>query len=120
MSTRDDLLELEHEAWQALSTDGETAAAFYVDHLADHVLMLLPGGLVIDERDAVVESMKGAPWDGFEITDERVLELGDQAAVVAYRATARRSGKDYKALFNSTYVRENGEWKLVLHQQTPV
>jgi hypothetical protein len=119
MSTENDLLELEHRAWQALSTDGETAAAFYAEHLGEHVLMLLPGGLVIDERDAVVESMRGAPWDAFELTDERVVELGDRAGVVAYRAAARRSGKDYQALFNSTYVRENGEWKLVLHQQTP-
>jgi hypothetical protein len=120
MSTRHDLLELEREAWRALSTDGETAAAHYEKLLADEVLMLLPGGLVIDDRQAVIESMRGAPWDGFEITDERVLELDDRTAVVAYRATAQRSGQDYEALFNSTYVRDDGQWRLTLHQQTPV
>lgn len=120
MSTRQDLVDLEHAAWRALSTDGEAAAAFYADRLGENVLMLLPGGVVIDQRDAVVDSMAGAPWDGFEITDERVLELGDRAAVLAYRATASRSGQDYEALFNSTYVRDDGGWKLVLHQQTPL
>jgi hypothetical protein len=120
MSTRHDLLELEREAWRALSTDGETAAGHYEKLLAEDVLMLLPGGLVIDDRQAVIDSMLGAPWDRFEITDERVLELDDRIAVVAYRATAQRSDQEYEALFNSTYVRDDGEWRLALHQQTPV
>jgi hypothetical protein len=39
--------------------------------------MLLPGGLVIDQRDAVVDSMKGAPTDGFEITAGRPTNSSD-------------------------------------------
>ena len=120
MSVRDDLIELERESWRALSTDGDTAAGHYEALLADEVLMLLPGGLVIDDRRKVVDSMRGAHWDSFEITDERVLELDDRTAVVAYRATARRADHDYDALFNSTYVRDDGTWRLVLHQQTPI
>ena len=120
MSTREDLLMLERAAWLALSTDGEAAARHYEVQLADEVLMLLPGGLVVDDRRAVIDSMRGAPWDAFEITDERVLELGDQTAVVAYRATAQRGDQEYEALFNSTYVRRSGGWRLALHQQTPV
>jgi len=34
-----------------------------------------------------------------------VLELNEASAVVAYKATARRDGGQYTALFNSTYVR---------------
>lgn len=82
--------------------------------------MLLPGGLVIDDRARVIESMRGTPWTSFELTDERVLPLTEESAVVAYRATARREGDDYTALFNSTYVREGNSWRLALHQQTPV
>ena len=117
MSTSEEVLGLEREAWRVLSTDG--AAAFYDRVLADDVLMLLPGGLVIDDRQAVVDSMSGPPWDRFELAEERVLELNDQTAVVAYRAIAHRSDQDYEAWFNSTYVRSDGEWKLALHQQTP-
>lgn len=120
MTTSDDLLDLEREGWQALSTDGEAAADYYARMLADDVLMLLPGGLVIDDRQQVIDSMQGAPWDSFEVSEARVLELDDRTAVVAYRATARRSGGDYEALFNSTYVSAGGEWRLALHQQTPV
>ena len=119
MDTSDELVELERAAWDALSTDG-AAAAFYEEVLATDVLMLLPGGMVIDDRDAVIHSMQGAPWSSFELADERVHRLTDTSAVVAYRATARRGDQEYTALFNSTYVREGEAWRLALHQQTPL
>lgn len=114
------LIDLERAAWRALSSDGDTAAMFYSDVLADEVLMLLPGGLVIDDRDQVIESMRGASWASFDLADERVHDLTPDSAVVAYRATAHRDGVDYHALFNSTYVREDASWKLAVHQQTPI
>ena len=120
MTVHDELTELEHDAWRALSTDGEAAAAFYDRVLASDVLMLLPGGLVIDDRRAVLESMRGPPWDDFTFIDERVVELGEQCAVVAYQVMAHRADQEYEALFNSTYVREDGAWRLALHQQTPL
>jgi hypothetical protein len=88
--------------------------------LADDVLMLLPGDMVIDDRSTVVASMQGAPWDSYELADEHIVELGGDAAVVGYRATATRAGEPYTALFNSTYVRGNDGWRLAVHQQTPV
>ena len=64
--------------------------------------------------------MRAAPWTSFELADERVLDLTADCAVVAYRATTRRDGADYDALFNSTYVREGASWKPAFHQQTPI
>lgn len=119
MTPAEELLEIEHQGWRALSTDGDTAAAHYDRILADDVLVLLPGGLVIDDRRGVVDSMRGEPWDSYELSDERVLPLDPDAAVVAYQATARRADAIYTGLFNSTYVRERGSWRLALHQQTP-
>ena len=120
MSTSTELLELEREGWDALSTDGEAATAYYDRVLAGDVLMLLPGGMVIDDRATVVASRQGAAWQSYEMTDEHVVPLGEDAAVVGYRATATRDDEPYTALFNSTYVRAGGEWKLAVHQQTPV
>jgi len=116
----EELITLERAGWEALSTDGPTAASFYDDVLADDVLVLLPGGMVIDDREAMVKSMQGDPWDAYDLQDERVMPFGDAAAVVAYRAVARRAGQEYAALCNSTYVRQDGTWKLALHQQTPL
>jgi hypothetical protein len=115
----DDLVELERSGWNALATSADDAAAFYEGVLARRVLMLLPGGMVIDDRARVVDSMRGAPWDSFELAGETVLPLSDSSAVVAYRARARRGDAEYEALIASTYVREDGAWRLALHQQTP-
>lgn len=116
-----DLIDLEHAGWRALSTGGEAAAAFYGEVLAPEVVMLLPGGLVVTDRDEAVRSMSGAPWDRFELADERVHVLTDTCAVVAYRATASRGGTAYRALVGSTYVASasDGRWRLAAHQQTP-
>jgi hypothetical protein len=119
MTAPQELVRLERQVWRALCTGGRMAADLLEDVLAEHVLMLLPGGLVIDDRRSAIDSMGGAPWDDFEITDERVVELGPGAAVVTYRASARRADQHYEALFNSTYLREHGHWRLALHQQTP-
>lgn len=119
MSTETDLADLERSGWQALATSGDAAAAFYDEVLAQDVLMLLPGATVIDDRARVVDSMRGAPWDEFELSDERVVPLGGDGAVVAYRAAARRGDMHYEALFTSTYIREDGAWRLAVHQQTP-
>jgi hypothetical protein len=113
----DALTQLERDAWDALSTEG-AAAPFYERMLARDVLMLLPG-FVVDDRAKVIESMSGAPWSSHDLQDMRVFRLGTDAAVVAYSGTAVRGGHEYHALFNSTYVREDGEWRLALHQQTP-
>jgi ketosteroid isomerase-like protein len=120
MTTTDDLIAQERAGWDALSTSGDAAQAHYQDVLATNVLVVLPGGLMIDDRDEVVRSMSGAAWDAWEMGDERVVELGDGVGVLAYRGTARRGGQTYEASFTSTYVQERGTWKLAVHQQSPV
>jgi hypothetical protein len=120
MRDGDELIRLEREAWKALTTSGDAAQYFYDHVLANDVLILMPGGLVMDTRDAVVAVMHEADWTDVEASDERVVPLSPDAAVVAYRATAKRWGSEYTALFNSTYVRESGQWRLKVHQQTPL
>ena len=86
----DELVELERESWEALTTKG-AAAPFYERALAEQIVMLMPGGMVIDDRQTVIDAMSGDPWDEYELlSDVRVLPLGDWAAVVHYRARARR------------------------------
>ena len=118
MTTYDELLDLERRSWEALSTEG-AASSFYDKVLARDVLIVMPGGMVIDDRQQVVDSMGGTPWSSFELSEVRVLELGDGGAALVYKVKADREGTAYQALLNSTYIREDGEWRLALHQQTP-
>lgn len=112
------LVELERAGWAALGVGGDAAREHYEHVLSDAPLMLLPGGLVLGDRAAMVESMTGTPWDEHELEDVRVHRLADGAAVVAYGVQARRGDLRYSALMSSVYVRQDG-WRLALHQQTP-
>lgn len=120
MATEEELLEMERTGWDALSTGGDVAASHYADVLAGTVLFLLPGGMVLDDCAAVIDSMGGDPWSSYQFSDERVVELNEDCAVLPYRARAMRNNTEYAALINSTYVRHGGTWKLAVYQQTPV
>ncbi len=83
-------------------------------------MLIVLGGVVIDDRAEAVASMSGRPWESFVLTDERVVAIAETCVAVAYKAIARRDEQDYTALFTSIYVRAGDEWKLAVHQQTPV
>jgi Domain of unknown function (DUF4440) len=111
-----ELVARERDGWQSL-VDG-TAAAFYRDALTNDALLVVPG-MVID-GSTWVESLQGAQWSHFELSDARILELTGDCAALVYRAEARREGEPtYAALITSIYRREGDTWKLALHQQTP-
>jgi hypothetical protein len=116
-----DLIDLEEQGWQALSSGGEASKNFYSSVLRDDSVMLFPGGMLIDGKEKILKSLVAQPWKSFQIEEPRVISLSESAGVLVYRVTAQREGGDtYVALINSTYVLSNGTWKLVLHQQTLV
>jgi hypothetical protein len=119
MGFADEVLDIEHAGWQALAMAG-AAPAFYDQVLDDEIVFLLPGGLRVDNRVDVIDSLSGAPWDWYRIDDAHVLALGDGVACVHYRAAAQRGDEPvYEALMASTYVRRPDGWRLAVHQQTP-
>ena len=115
-----ELIELEERGWRALASDPRTASEFYEQILDDTVVMLLPGGMRLTDRAAIVASMGGQPWASYRLEEPRVHRLTDAAAVVTYGVVAQRDGSPpYSALMTSTYVRRDDGWKLAVHQQTP-
>lgn len=120
MSSRQDLIDLETSGWQALSVGGDRATAFYDEVLDDQPVMLLPGGMLLGEREQILESMSGPPWSSFRLDNTRVITPTTDVGVVVYGVVAQREGQpDYSALISSTYVRRNGRWRMTMHQQTP-
>jgi len=119
MDHHDELIALETEGWRALSTDGAAVTEFYSRMLDKSIVMLLPGGMRLADRDVILESMSGAPWTSFQIEEPQVIDLGSEAAVVVYGVVADRDGGDYSALVSSAYVRGDDGWRLAFHQQTP-
>ncbi len=113
------LLELEHRGWQSLC-DG-TGADFYGRIMTDDAVMVLANGAVMD-RSHVVEALEGSPtWAGYDLTDERVVTIGPDAAALVYTGSAHRDGSQPSvvATMSSVYVRTTDGWRLAVYQQTP-
>ncbi|MCR2812689.1 nuclear transport factor 2 family protein [Microbacterium sp. zg.Y1090] len=115
-----DLLRVETAGWQSLC-DG-TGGDFYGSLMTDDGLMVLADGSVLD-RDGVVASLADAPaWSAYEITHERMVDVGSDVVAFVYRARAFRAsgGPPFDALMSSVYRWRGGRWRLALYQQTPV
>ena len=115
-----ELAGLEQQGWEALSAAGSAAAAFYERQLDGTVVMLLPGGLMLDDRAAMIKSMSGPPWSSYQLQDLRVFQPTPDTGIVVYGVVARRGdASPYSALVSSHYVRRDDGWKMTFHQQTP-
>jgi hypothetical protein len=108
-----ELLEIEH----ALANGGGDE---YREHLADNAIVIVPAE-TLDKHQAV-EAMERSPaWDEVEISEPHVREIGDEGAVLTYKFRGQRGADHaYGALMSSAYSKDDGSWKLVLHQQTPL
>jgi hypothetical protein len=116
LSVIERLLELEEGFWKAAG-NGD----YYREHMASDGLCVLPVG-VLDREETAAAIDESEPWAEFEIHDVTALDLGDDEAALCYRAEAFRDDPShgYTALISSVYTRLSGEWKLNLHQQTPI
>ena len=116
----EELLALEQRAWSALTSD-EDAAEFYERILSHDMVMVLPG-MVLDRAEAMESWMRSVPWRDVKIDDVRLVSLDTNAALLTYRATARRAEdvESYRALCTSAYRMADGRWWLVFQQQTPL
>ncbi len=78
-----------------------------------------PAGIL--QGDAIWDRLKtGSPWRSVSMTDRNFTRQGD-VVVLAYRASAEKpDAAIYEALCASTYLRDEGKWLRMSHQQTPV
>jgi hypothetical protein len=115
-----ELIDLERQGWEALSTEGDAGRAFYASVLREDAVMLFPGGLRLDGRGHILQSIGAQPWQTFRMDEQETVSLSANVVTLIYRARGQREGAEpYAALITSTYVHE-GEWKLVVHQHTPL
>jgi hypothetical protein len=114
MTRIDDLWEMEKSFWL-------NGVDFYRQHMGDDAIMIFAEPVGILQGKQIISSLEGAPrWQAVQFAGQRELQTS-QATVLAYRATGLRpdAGR-YEAFCSSTYVRRNGTWMLVAHQQTPL
>lgn len=118
-----DFVGLERQGWDALVSG--RGAEFYEWMLTPEALIVVPG-MVLDRQQTLASWEGLPPWSEYNLSDERVVPLGTQTALVTCQVSARRSSdqEPYRTRLTSVYVRpgggEDGEWRLAFHQQTPL
>jgi len=112
---KDHLCRMEKDFW----TQG---AKFFERNLAYAAIIVLPEPTGVLTRDEILTSLGRQPrWSEVTLEEPRLLELSDRAALLTYKATAkRRDSEPYVVRASSAYVRDGGAWKLAFHQQTPL
>lgn len=111
-----DVLEIEESFWQS-SGDQD----FYETHVADSGRFVLSMG-VLDKRDVVDAMGQADPWASYEMSDPTFVPIEDGVVGLLYEATGKRTedAEEYRAHILSVYQAKDGDWQLVLHQQTPL
>jgi hypothetical protein len=75
---------------------------------------------VLGKEETVASISQTLRWRDVEFTEVKAVTLAMDAALIVYRATARRAEHaTYVTRASSVYVRQKGAWKLAFHQQTP-
>lgn len=113
MNVRDDLLAMERKLWLG-------GRAEYRGALDDDCLLAFTTMAGVSSRDEVADQVDGNRWRDLDIDVEGFLQPTDDVALVTYRASAVRGDEPYEARVSSGYVRRDGAWKLMFHQQTPL
>lgn len=115
MNDEKELLGLEEEFWRG-------GADFYRTNVTDEALMVFAEPVGVLDKAQAVESIASAPrWSDVRFEGAKVVRLSNDAALLTYKATARRDGDaaPYVTLASSVYVVRAGGRKLAFHQQTP-
>lgn len=115
-----ELLDLEHAGWQSLCDS--TGSDFYGQLMTEDGVMILAHGQVLTRQEVINSLSEAPPWKSYAIEDERLVPLGDSAAVLVYRGTASRDDlpAPFVALMASVYLRRGDGWALASYQQTPI
>ncbi len=115
-----ELIRLEQRGWDALSRSA--GGDFYGQLMTPDALMVLVNGMVLD-RDTIEKSLnESPPWESYALIEERLVEVGSDAAALVYKAHASRDGQTepFVALMSSVYRLIDGEPRLTLYQQTTI
>lgn len=96
--------------------------AWMEKHYADEYTWVDPGGGISDKSEDIAQA-KNLTFDSMELSDMRVRVVGDTGVVtsiVTIKGKHMENDISGKYRLTDTYVKRNGEWKLLAAQATPV
>lgn len=118
MDLKETLMALEEKFWEASSAAN---ISLIREYLTDDALAVGTFGIL--DKETTIAINEGQPPFLFWRIERapQILQLTTESAIVIYKATAQREGREpFTVMISSTYVNRNGSWKLVFHHQTPL
>lgn len=109
------LLHEEHTGWRAILAGH--GGEHYARAMTRDALMVVEGA-VLGREDMIAAFRSARPWDEYELHEPAVIRLGEHAGVLVYRAVARRGDDTANLRMSTTYLYEDGAWRVAAHQQT--
>lgn len=114
MSLQKDLLNKEEGLWSG----GPSA---YRHTLDGDCLVAFTEMAGVQTRDEIANMAgKGSRWHDVDIDVEGFLQPTDDVTILTYRVSAVRDNEPYSARVSSGYVKRDGDWRMMFHQQTPL
>jgi hypothetical protein len=77
----------------------------------------------VQSRDEIAAMAgEGGRWRDVDIEVEGFLQPTDDVTILTYRVSAVNgtAGAPYAARVSSGYVKRDGDWRMMFHQQTPL
>lgn len=114
-------MSVEQELWGHEERFWLDGAETFGKRLSGDAVIVFPYPAGILQGQGMLEGLNATPnWRSVVMSD-RVFRRRGETALLAYRASAERAEEDfYEALCASTYLDDDGDWRLISHQQTPV
>jgi hypothetical protein len=115
MTIQDELTPIERGFWTG-------DAGYYRENLDDECVTVFAEMAGKFRKDQIAGMIKDKDrWRDLKLDVKGCLEPAPGFAILTYAVTASRHNKSpYAAVVSSVYVRRNGAWKMVMHQQTPL
>ena len=115
MTIVDELLPIERGFW----TGGADYYRQNLDDLCVTVFTEMAGAFKREEIAGMIADTDR--WRDLQLDVKGCLEPAPGFAILIYAVKAtRKNNEAYAAAVTSAYVKRNGAWKMVLHQQTPL
>ncbi|TDD48482.1 nuclear transport factor 2 family protein [Kribbella antibiotica] len=119
MTATETLLELEDQLWRA---NREGDGSFYAHWLREDALAVSKYGII--DKAAAVPGIQAnhSPYLRTPRTDEKVIIVDENTAVITYRVevTVLLDGQEaqFPSYASTVWNNTSGDWRVVFHQQT--
>jgi uncharacterized protein DUF4440 len=95
---------------------------FFERNLTEDALLIFPGpGQTYTKRECVESMRDHPPYLKYDLSDPKIVHIGESAAVLSYHATVMNTAdpRPKSVVVTAVLVRESGAWRMALNQWTP-